>query len=276
MTISYFPPHKKMFFLLGLVLVVFASHAISGPVDCGNTPIRVGQFKLGYRFYIEDGQEKGMNKDIMDEIRTRTGCNFIVQEMPFARITSDLASGDLDMTLSGIRSPERDKTLWCAPSIAAKNFAVIGSSARSSVRTPEDFLNNGKLQFGVVRGYTHGKDLDAWLEKMRQTGRVEESANVDVLFEKMKHGRIDGFFAFPFVYRKNLRDLKMENDVSVQDWAPSDKGIIGCTMLTKNHFSEAEAGRWVALVRQMREDGTLKRIFTRYVSAAEAEKMLDF
>ena len=47
-------------------------------------------------------------------------------------------------------------------------------------------------------------------------------------------------------------------------------------MLVKSRFSEAEAGRWTALVRQMREDGTLKRIFTRYVSAAEADKMLDF
>jgi len=267
----------RILFGLSFGLMLLASGAaLSTPVDCGQEPIRVGQFKLGYRFYLEDGQEKGMNKEIMDEIRQRTGCTFIVQEMPFARITADLASGELDMTLSGIRSPERDKTLWCAPSIAAKNFAVIGPSARSAVHSPDDFLNNKSLQFGVVRGYTHGRELDAWLEKMRQTGRVEESANVDVLFEKMKHGRIDGFFSFPFVYRKNLRDLGMEAAVSVQDWAPGDKGIIGCTMLSKLRFSEAEAQRWSALVRQMRADGTLKRIFTRYVSAAEAERMLDF
>lgn len=136
---------KTLSFILGLTLIVVFSPAISGPVDCGSTPIRVAQFKLGYRFYIEDGQEKGMNKDIMDELRKRTACNFIVQEMPFARITSDLASGDLDMTLSGIRSPERDKTLWCAPSITAKNFVVIGTAARVSVNTPDDFLNNSKI-----------------------------------------------------------------------------------------------------------------------------------
>ncbi len=57
MTISYSPHPKKLPFLLALVLVVFASTAISSPVDCGSTPIRVGQFKLGYRFYIENGQE---------------------------------------------------------------------------------------------------------------------------------------------------------------------------------------------------------------------------
>ncbi|SDH73997.1 substrate-binding periplasmic protein [Propionivibrio dicarboxylicus] len=250
--------------------------AAAGPVDCGSSPIRVGQFKLGYRYYIENGQEKGMNKDIMEEIKKRTGCLFITQEMPFARLWADLSSGEIDMTLSGIRSPERDKTLWCIPSITAKNFVVIGPQAQASVKNAADFIANEKLQFGMVRGYTHGKELDAKLDRLKQDGRVEESGNVDVLFEKLKHGRIDGFYSFPFVYRKNISELSMEKDVTIQDWAPKDPGIVGCMMLTKQRFSEDEAKRWNALVQQMRADGTLKRIFVRYVSPSEADKMLNF
>lgn len=263
--------------LFSLTLLLAGSQTVSaGPIDCGNKPIKVGYFKLGYRFYVENGQEKGMNVDILEELRKRTGCKFVTQEMSFARIMSDLASGDLDVSLSGIWSAERERTLWMIPSIASKNYAVIGAAARSSVRNAEDFLGNSKLQFGVVRGYTHGKELDKWLIKMRQAGRVEESANVDLLFEKLKLGRIDGMFSFPFVYRKRLSELKIENAVSIQDWSPGDKGIVGCTMLTKSRFSENEAGRWRALIQQMHSDGTLRRIFTRYVTAAEAEKMLDF
>jgi polar amino acid transport system substrate-binding protein len=236
----------------------------------------VGYFKLGYRYYVDNGTEKGMNVDILEEFSKRTGCSFVTQEMSFARIWSDLASGDLDMSLSGIWSPERDKTLWCAPSITSKNYVVLGASARSSVKSEDDFLKNSKLQFGVVRGYTHGKALDVWLKKMREAGRVEESANVEVLFEKLKLGRLDGIFAFPFVYRKLLTELNMKGITAVQDWFPEEKGIIGCTMLTKSRFSEAEASRWRALIRQMQSDGTLKRIFNKYVSASEAEQMLAF
>ena len=197
--------------------------------------------------------------------------------MTFARIWADLASGQLDMSLSGIRSPERDKTLWCAESITSKNFVVIGTAAnKAGVRNPDQFLSNGKLVFGVVRGYTHGKMQDAWLQKMRQAGRVEESANTDILFEKLKQGRIDGIFAFPFVYRKLIGELGLKDAVTVQDWFPSDKGIIGCTMMPKSRFSQAEADRWQLLIRQMQKDGTLKRIFTRYVSTSEADQMLDF
>jgi len=249
----------------------------AGPADyCANKPVKVGYFKLGYRYYVENGKEKGMNVDILEEFRKRTGCSFVTQEMSFARIWSDLASGDLDMSLSGIWSPERDKTLWCAPSITSKNYVVLGAAARSSVKNEDDFLKNSKLQFGVVRGYTHGKALDAWLKKMREAGRVEESANVDVLFEKLKLGRLDGIFAFPFVYRKLLTELNMKGTTVVQDWFPEEKGIIGCTMLTKSRFSEAEANRWRDLIRQMQSDGTLKKIFNKYVSASEAEQMLAF
>ena len=86
---------RSRFFQILSCLLVFliCKPAIAGPVDCGNAPIRVGQFKLGYRYYVEDGHEKGMNKDIMEEIEKRTHCRFIVQEMPFARLWADLASG---------------------------------------------------------------------------------------------------------------------------------------------------------------------------------------
>ncbi len=266
--------HLSWIFAGGLLLG--QAHAMAAGVDCGSTPFRVGHFKLGYRYYIENGQEKGINKDIVDELRSRTGCQFVTQVMPFARIWSDLASGDLDISISGIRNPERDRTLWCAPTIASKNYAVIRIATAKNVQSAQDFLANDKLIFGVVRGYTHGVAQDIWLDTVRKANRVEESASVEVLAEKLKLGRIDGMFSFPFVYRKLLPDQKLEGEVLVQDWASNDKGITGCIMLTKSRFNEVEAGRWQSLVRQMHSDGTLKRIFMRYVPEAEAAKMLDF
>ncbi len=136
--------------------------------------------------------------------------------MSFARIWSDLASGQLDMSLTGIRSPERGKTLWCAESVTSKNFIVIGGAARKAeVRSGDGFMADSKLVFGVVRGYTHGKQQDTWLQKNRQTGWVEESANTDILFEKLKEGRIDGMFSFPFVNRKLIKELGLKEQVAV-------------------------------------------------------------
>jgi len=275
---SYYPKQRSVIsHLIFCILVLLPLQAFAdGPIDCGTTPIRVGYFKLGYRFYVDNGQEKGMNVDIMEELRKRTGCTFVTQEMSFARIWEDLTSGELDISLSGIRSPERELTVWFAPSITSKNYVLIGAAARSSVKNADDFFNNTALIFGVARGYTHSKELDIWLQKLRDAGRVEESSNVDVLFEKLKLGRIDGMFSFPFVYRKLLSDLNMQDDVSIQDWFSDDKGIIGCTMLSKKRFSETEANRWRSLILEMQRDGTLKRIFNQYVTPDEADQMLNF
>lgn len=266
----------RLLLLCFIISLISTPPATAGPVDCGSTPIRVAQYTLGFRYYVEDSQEKGINKDILDELRKRTGCSFIVQEMPFARIWTDLGSGDLDISMSGVWSAEREKTLWCAQTITSKWYAVLRSESASSVRSASDFLANKKLVFGVVRGFTHSIGNDKWLEEMRQEGRVEESVNIDALAEKLKEGHIDGMFSLPYVYRKQLPDLHMEHLVLIQDWSLDDKEIVGCMMMTKRRFSEDEANRWKMIIQEMQSDGTLKRIFRRYLPAAEAEKMLDF
>jgi polar amino acid transport system substrate-binding protein len=270
---------KKLAFLT-IILFSLLGHSTNAFADeniyCGDKTIRVGMFKLGYRYYVEDGKEKGMNVDILQEFRKRTNCKMVSQEMTFARIWEDLAKGELDMSLSGIWSKERDATLWTAPSIASKNYVIVGKNALSTVKNSDDFLTNDKLVFGVVRGYTHGKELDVYLSKLREKNRVEESSNVDILFEKIKSGHVDAIFSFPFVYRKLLSELNIGESTLVQDWFPEDNGIIGCTMLAKSTFSEAESNKWKELSRQMQSDGTLKSIFMRYVSPEEAEKMLSF
>ena len=47
-------------------------------------------------------------------------------------------------------------------------------------------------------------------------------------------------------------------------------------VLAKSRFTEADAKQWRALLVALRSDGTLKRIYTRYLSASEAAALLDF
>lgn len=68
----------------------------------------------------------------------------------------------------------------------------------------------------------------------------------------------------------------MESDVVIQDWTPNEKGAIGALVLAKQRFSCPDANPWRNLVREMRSDGTLMRIYARYVPASEARKTMDF
>ena len=263
--------------LLVLVLVCLtASRSWAGPVDCGNRPINLAFFDFGFLYFEKDGQGRGIDKDFIDELTKRTGCKFSTQAMPRARVWADLASGQLDMSVSGLQTPERDRYAWFVPYSTFKNVALIRTSTAATVRTAEDFLAQSQLQFGVVRGFAHEPAQDKWLEQLRASQRVQESANVSILFEKLRLGRIDGLFSLPIVYRKILQELNMQDEVVIRDWTPKDRAANGGLVMAKSRFSEAESMRWHSVVREMRGDGTLERIYGQYLSPAEARAGVDF
>ncbi len=272
------PPSNGLIRLLLLLLLGFGglSGVLAGPVDCGDRPITFAYYKYGFFYYEQDGQGRGFDLDLIAELTARTGCTFTAQVMPRARVWADLENGQLDMSAAGVQTRERDRFAWFVPYFITKNYVLIRAPALRTVHSAADFLAQPALIFGVVRGFKHGEAQDQWLEQLRRNARIEESAGIDVLLEKLKRGRIDGLFAQPPVYQKIIADLDLAGEVVVQDWFGDDPGIRGNLILAKSRFSAADAQRWQVLVRQLRDDGTLKRIFAAHMPATEAEQLLNF
>lgn len=250
--------------------------AHAAAINCGDKPIRLAFYEFGSFYYLDKQQARGIDKDVADELMKRSGCRFDVQVLVRARIWADLASGDLDMSVSGIQTPERDKFAWFAHYLSMKNYAVVRTEVASQAQTAASFMQQPRWQFGVVRAFKHGVEQDNWLDTLRAGQRVQDSANAETLFKKLKEGRIDALFSQPPVYRKHLHDLGLQGQVVVQDWTPSEKGVAHGLILAKARFSEADARQWQALVAGLRGDGTLKRIYNRYLSPNEAAALLDF
>jgi polar amino acid transport system substrate-binding protein len=256
--------------------LLWAAAAHASPVVCGDKPIRLAFYEFGYFYFTEKQGATGIDKDIVDELVKRSGCKFDIQVMARARIWAELANGGLDMSVSGIQSPERDQFAWFAHYLSMKNYAVLGTSVPHNTHSADSFLHQPKLQFGAVRAFKHGTEQDKWLEQLRASNRVQDSANVETLFKKLREGRIDALFSQPPVYGKNLADLGMQHSVRIQDWTPDEKGVPHGLIMAKSRFNPAGAKAWQALVSTMRTDGTLKRIYAKYLSANEASALLDF
>lgn len=259
--------------LVGCVISAGDAAGQGTALDCGSAPVRLAYYEYGY-FYFDKG--RGIDPDVVSELERRTGCKFETQVMARARIWADLASGDLDMSVSGIRNPERDRFAGFANYLSMKNYALVQKNAAARVHQAEDFVGLKALQFGVVRAFKHGEKQDQWLDQLRREKRVQESPDVETVFRKLKEQRVDAMFSQPPVYRRNIAELGMQNEVVVQDWTPGEKGVPLGLILSKRRFSDADVARWQALLNQMRTDGTLKKIFTRYLPPDEAVKMLDY
>lgn len=254
---------------------ILSTTSMAGPVNCGTKPISLAFFDYGLFHYNENGQSKGISPDVVDELRKRTNCEITSFVLPRARTWRDLDTGHLDMTVDGIVNEKRKGFGWFIPYNKIKNYALVKTKSGTKVHSAKDFRDQSKLVFGVVRSFNHGLEHERWLKQMRLENRVEESVNIGILFNKFKLGRVDAIFAPPVVYRKFLKELNIENDVMIQDWAPSDKGILAALVLAKNRFSQTDAKDWERLLIEMRNDGTFKQIFSRHLSQSDASWMAD-
>lgn len=249
---------------------------LAAPVNCGPRPIRLAFYTYG-AFYFEDanGKAQGVDKEIVDALSRRSGCRFDTQLMARARIWADLASGTLDMSVSGIETPERDQFAWFAHYVSSKNYTLVFVDAAKKLRNAESFLAQPKLKFGVVRGFKHGVEQDRILEQLRAEGRVEESADFDTVFKKFKEHRVDAMFIEPLDYRYYSKRFHLQG-TEIQDWAPGTKGAPAGLILSKRRFSETDAKQWRALIDSLRDDGSLKAIYSRYLPPTEVSKLLEF
>lgn len=265
----------KQIIFFSISIAIFSTSCIAAPVHCGTKPITLAFFDYGLFHYNENGQSKGISPDVVHELRKRTNCEITSFVLPRARTWSDLDTGHLDMTVDGIVNEKRKSFGWFIPYNKIKNYALIKTKSATNIQSAKDFRDHKKLVFGVVRSFNHGEEHERWLKKMRAENRVEESVNIGILFNKFKLGRVDAIFAPPVVYRKFLKELKMKNDVIIQDWAPLDKGILAALVLAKNRFSQEDAKDWENLILQMQNDGTFKQIFSRHLSQKDANWMAD-
>ncbi|WP_434630819.1 substrate-binding periplasmic protein [Chromobacterium sp. CV08] len=240
-------------------------------VKCPPHAIRLAFYPIG-QFYRD---RSGLDWDVAEELRRRSGCRFEYVVMPRARIWKELEAGRLDITLSAIATPERENVYWFLNYIQLKQYVLLSPSLPAGIASMEDFLDAGpQWRWTIVRSYSTSAYYDPLIARLAAQGRVVEVTEEDVLFRMLVQNRAVGMFSTPMVYRAKLREFGLEDKVRVVDWdrqsAPSPRGIV----FTKRTFAEADIGPWREMVDGMNRDGTMRRLIGRYMSPSETATAL--
>ncbi|MES2128612.1 MAG: transporter substrate-binding domain-containing protein [Pseudomonadota bacterium] len=237
--------------------------------DCGE--LNVAYYDHG-AFYSRhsDGSWGGIDKDVIDELARRCGCRFTASIDSRVRIWTRLANGTLDMTVSGIPLPEREKFARFIPYIYSHNYALLAKSVAPELRTPEAFLAETKYKVGAVRSFKHGVLFDAWLDKLRAQGRVYEASDFSTLVHLFKIGRVQAIVAQPMTWVTRLQP----EEFTAMDWAPNER-VVGALVLSRARVPQATYESMEKAIRAMREDGTLRAIFERHVGPELAVALLN-
>ena len=252
-------------------LAQISSQAAIAPEPCGS--MTLAYYELGALFYrTDDGTYAGIDKDVVEELERRTGCHFKTSIESRVRIWSQLSSNSLDMSVSGISTPEREKFARFIPYFATRNYVLMNKDTPISAQTMEGFLANPTLTVAVVKSFRHGPIYDEWLDKLRAQKRVQEAADFETVMRLFSINRVNAVLALPTSFQLFLQQNKLVDTTLIKDWSPADR-VVHSLIISRSRVSQTQFDILEKAMRSMRDDGSLDKIFKRHVGDSLAAEI---
>lgn len=263
--------------MAALVLLGFAgrsAHAADAKAKplCG--PYSVALYDYGSLYYQRaDGQYQGIDKDVVEEVARRSGCKFETFLDSRVRTWAHLAQGQLDMTVSGIKTAEREQFANFVPYLKSRNLLLVRNDVNPSVASVADFMQNSKLRLAVVKSFQHGAGMDHLVDKLRAQGRVDEYADAQLVAHIVSLGRADAFISEPVAWGPLIDKNALEHKLVYLESSASESYVAGL-VLSKTRVRADDVQRMKAAIVAMRADGTLLKIYRKYVSPEVAASVM--
>jgi polar amino acid transport system substrate-binding protein len=246
-----------------LLLSAFALPVQAAPFACPALT-HVGISDLGYLSYQENGANRGAAVDIVAELGKRTGCRFNVEWYPRGRMFVQLSNGQLDLAMSALRSPERDRAGSWVPYSYTQFELLLTSQGGGPFGSLEAFVDRGKGRLNVTRGITYPPAASAQLERLEKQGRLEYVNDYAIVFKKIKAGRADGTLAPPVIYLQHQRRLGIVGllqAMSISEWPRSLTGVYISHATVSGAVRQGLSSAFYDMVN----DGTVQKIYERYL-----------
>ena len=258
-----------LFLILGLNCI--AAGAAEHSTACGS--MQLAYYELGTLYYRNaDGSYTGIDKDVVEEVAKRSGCKFDTVLESRVRIWTQLKNNTLDMSVSGIPTPEREKFAEFIPYFSTRNYILLHRDMPVHGLSMAGFLNDANLKVAVIKSFKHGPKFDEWLEKLWAQKRVYEASDIDSLLRLFLARRVDAIIALPTVWQPLLKKEEINKQVHLFDWAPQDSIVHGL-IVSKERVSKARRDLLRKAIYSMADDGTLEQIFTRHMGSKLAQEL---
>lgn len=273
MRVSIFSGTPLLLALLAITASVLPTPGF-GATPCG--PYTLAFYELGalyHRSNINGGDAfAGIDKDVVDELSRRSACQFQTRLESRVRIWDQLARHKLDLSVSGIATPERLVFAEFLPYFQTRNYVLMRPETAASLPTPEAFLADSKRRVAVVKSFKHGATLELWLAKLREQQRVDELPDFETVLRVFKAGKTDAILALPTSMARMRGDDPFFEQLTVLDWAPKER-IVHALVVSRERVSAADRELLRTSLQSMQGDGSLEAIFKRHVGAMLARDM---
>jgi polar amino acid transport system substrate-binding protein len=218
--------------------------------------------------YMENGRPSGILVDVVTEAFQRTGYQFEIQLMPWARCLAEIRSGRVDGIFSVFKLPERNEFLAYTSVPIITQVEAFFVSADSDVRFDGDINGLRDHTIGTIRGTSYGIKVDSAL-RSGVWSTVVETNNIDSLVGMLVLKRIDLAVGYRHVVLEAARKKGYLN--KIRELSPGIDEIPSYLAFNKQRdYSEVIAGFDRALT-SMKNDHSFEAIYEKYMGPAKSE-----
>ncbi|QTA93965.1 substrate-binding periplasmic protein [Desulfonema magnum] len=209
--------------------------------------------------YMEDGQVKGMDVDIIRNICDQLAIETEFRSESWIKILKELKKGKADGIPSLLRNKEREKFLcYCSECVNTVKIVVLKQKGSSIKVAGLNDLKN--IPFGMIRGHSYGPEFDNCRELKRQY--YNDNKELAIL---LHNGRIKLAVVEekPFLFTSRTLGI---HDCSERAYTISDKPLyIGFSKKSLGEKGKALAEKFSEILREMKKKGEIQKIINNYV-----------
>ncbi|PTT90347.1 hypothetical protein DBR42_06075 [Pelomonas sp. HMWF004] len=231
----------------------------------------VGVAELGWGLYRERGELRGVVPDLLAELARRSGCTFVMEVRPRARLVADYQAGAVDIITSSYRTPERDGAGQFMPYAYTEMDLVLADTVPKAVDSAERLAAEPSLVLGSVRGNYGGEIVAEVFNRLTAAGRLELASDFENLTTRLEAGRFSAGAYPAIIHSKFFSDGRLRG-FRVVRFGQTQPDPIG---LYVNHSRVTPADREhiaAALQAVVKADG-VRKIYRRYLTAEEVRRL---
>lgn len=210
--------------------------------------------------YMEHGEFKGLDIEIIRAVSKRLGITANIQFLPWSRAMQNVKMGRDDAIFPVFKTKEREKFLYYpSENISSeKNVLIVKYDSNKSAKSIEDIRG---WRIGVAADNSYGEEFDNFTEIIRDT-----SVNNDALIKKLKgKKRLDAIIMNELVFDMVVKQKGYEGWFRKLEYVPNEAGLYIAFSKEKGESSKKLAEQFGSTLKQLKKEGVIQKILDKYL-----------
>ncbi len=210
---------------------------------------------------VEGKVTHGLSYELMKEIFSRLNIEVELELFPQKRMLYYLEKGLRDGATVISKNAERMKYIDYSESIFLKLGLLYYRSNREPPLEWQTYSDLSGLTIGIIAGHNYGNEFNDAVKKNKI--QVETVISIENNFKKIIRNRIDALLCIQLTAQSLLKNPEYQGKIIPASKPYYEKNYyIGFSKFTKAKVLIPKVNQ---VIRQMKKDGSLKRILAQYI-----------